>query len=209
MNKRCASMGLTNRIMFALQMRQLEESLQRLNGRLQSGRQVWKRSSAVGQARPCRPPIPRTSGYARKTRGKHASRSSPHREGRVFKRPDKARPLSPKEYAAPIREGCVERWEGPVHSVDGYVKQQGSSEARLIRVKGSMQNQHSRADMNMPQWEPAPGLPTPQEAHTLWRHIITAGMMATFGSGAGGSLGGWDAMALPRRKTPVASKLGS
>ena len=182
-------------------MRQLEASLERLNGRLLSSRQTMKRNTAVGQAHPCRPPIPRKPGYARNTRGKHTPKRSPQRQRRNLKRLEKARPMSPPEHAHMC---CMDSWGGATQFECGYGKYEVSPDSRLVRTKPSVRSRHGQTEIDVL----TPGLPTSQEAHKLWRHIITAGMMATFGSGAANSLGGWDAMAFPIHQSLVGSNLG-
>jgi hypothetical protein len=191
---------------FLLQMRQLEESLERLNGRLQSGRLSSRKPGySTGHIRPYQPYVSRTAGYAQKTRVKQALRSSPHKEGPPcpLKQPDKMQSAGQQKHTT-----CTgfDRWED-AHSVDYFVKHDVSPDGRLVRTKGGTQSRHSRAGFNVMQCKPAPGLPTPQEAQKLWRHIITAGMMATFGTAAvPDRLGGWDSLALLGRRSNVGAE---
>lgn len=185
-----------------LQMRQLEESLDRLNGRLQDGSRLKKRGSDVEGQRG--PQVSRAAGYARKTRGKEKTRCSSHRAGGSIKRPDTVAPSSTQHCAAAPSEACVDTW-ADAHSSDD-MKHYARPDTRLVRTKGSMQGGHTRADMNLPQWETGPGLLTLQDAHSLWRHIIAAGMMATFGSAAVGSFSGWDAVGTHRRKNKLVGR---
>ena len=100
--------------------------------------------------------------------------------------------------------GGMGSWGDATQLECGYGKCEASPEARLVRTT-SARSRPTRMDMDVH----TSGLPTSQEAHRLWRHIITAGMVATFGSGAANSLGGWDAMAFPSQKSLVGSKLGA
>ena len=183
-------------------MRQLEDSIEFLNGRLRSSRRLQSHVEPQGRSHTVdtQRSVGRTGG-------------TPRKEGYSFPTIQHSRPSRRLQRTAhPQRANVASqdsrgRWKRGSKTLGGFVKHR-DSDSRVGRNGGDVGCRSGcTLDRAVVQWEPATSLPSPQDAHKLWTSIITAGMVATFGS-AEASSARWGAIAPAQSKNGLGRKLG-
>ena len=163
-------------------MHRLEDSIEALNGRLRSSRRLKNNLQPLGRSRTV--DTQRMGGQPSDTGGKQRHGLPTTRQSRPTKRLQRIPQV--QRVKIPSRESKA-RWARGSRIASGFGKHQ-AYDAPIARNGGNVEFPCADTpDMAVAQWDPAPSLPSPQEAHKLWTHIITAGMIATFGSAEAGS----------------------